>query len=190
MANTQKKDYVSDLLGQLQENPHLVVIGFNGTTHKRLEELRTKIRASSDKAPTFMILKNSLFKVAFEYHNKKNSLLTDDESTLLKSHVKGQAALMMMNEEWPAALKVIKEFAKDEEGFDFLVGMIDKHVYEQAGLTQLANLPSREELAVKIILALRSSQTRIAYGLKFNSMKLVNVLRNAADRPAAGAVEN
>lgn len=188
MANTQKKDYVSDLLGQLQAHPHLVVIGFNGTTHKRLEDLRAKLRASSEKAPTFMILKNSLFKVAFEYHNKKNNLLTDSESTQLKSHVKGQAAVMLMNDEWPSALKVIKEFAKEEEGFNFLVGMIDKNIYEEAGLTQLANLPGRDELAVKIILALRSSQTRIAYGLKFNSMKLVNVLHNAA-KAGAGAKE-
>lgn len=180
MANTVKKEYVSGLLGQLQENPHLVVVGFTNTPHKRLEELREKLRASGATS-SFMVLKNSLFRLAFHTFNKKNKIVTDEASQTLQDSVKGQSVLMLIHEDWFSALKVIKAFAKDEEGFDFRVGLVDGQVYEHAGLTQLANLPGREEIAVKIIMALKSPQTKLVYGLKFNSMKLVNVLKNAAD---------
>jgi large subunit ribosomal protein L10 len=182
MANTQKKQYVSDLMGQLQENPHLVVVGFDKTSHKRLEELRGKLQSSGEKAPSFMVLKNSLFRLAFHTFNKKNKIVSDQSSQDLQDQVKGQAALMLIHDDWLSALKTIKDFAKDEEGFDFRVGLIDGKVYEQSGLAQLASLPGREELVVKIIMALKSPQTKLVYGMKFNSMKLVNVVRNAADK--------
>lgn len=188
MANTVKKDYVSDLMGQLQENPHLVVVGFTSTSHKKLEDLREKLRASGTTS-SFMVLKNSLFRLAFYTFNKKNKVVSDEASQTLQDNVKGQAALMLINDDWLSALKVIKDFAKDEEGFEFRVGLVDGQVYEQAGLSQLASLPGRDELVVKIIMALKSPQTKLVYGLKFNSMKLVNVLKNAVDA-GKGATAN
>lgn len=181
MAQQSKKDYVAHIVSQLRENPHLVVVGFTGTTHQSLEDLRGKLRELGDNAPSFMVLKNSLFKIAFNTHNRNNQLVSDDESKNVQNQVKGQAALMLMNEDWLSAIKVIKDFAKEQEGFEFKVGLIDGKVYEETGLTQLANLPGREELATKIIGALRAPQSRVVYGLNFNSMKLINVLKNASE---------
>lgn len=185
MANTQKQAYVADLLAQLQENPHLVVVGFTTTSHRKLEDLRSKLRASGEQAPSVIVLKNSLFKIAFAYHNNKAHLIADDQSELLQSNVKGQSVLLLMNDEWMTTLKTLKDFAKDEEGFEFRVGLIDGNVYEDAGLTQLANLPSKEQLIIKLIGALKAPQSRFVYGLKFSSLQLVTVLKNASAKTPA-----
>lgn len=181
MAQQIKKDYVSDVISQLQENPHLVVVGFTGTSHQKLEELRIKLREAEGADPTFMVLKNSLFRIAFHTFNKKNKVVSDEDSTNVQAHVKGQSAMLLMNDDWLSAIKVIKDFAKTEEDFDFRVGLIDGQVYEQAGLTQLANLPSKEELVAQLVRALKAPQSRIVYGLNFGNMKLVNVLKNASE---------
>ncbi len=182
MANTSKKAYVADLVAQLQENPHLVVVGFTTTSHKRLEELRSKLYALGEQAPSIVVLKNSLFKVAFVAHNARAKRVDSAESEMLQSKIKGQSILMLMNDEWAATLKILKDFAKDEEGFEFRAGLIDGKVYQEAGLTDLANLPSKPELVARLIGALKSPQSRLVRGLKFNSMQLVTVLKNASAR--------
>lgn len=181
MANQAKKAYVDDLRTQLQNNPHLVVVGFSGIPHKQMEEFRTKLRESSDNPPSFVVLKNSLFKIAFDGFNRKNKVVSDGESLDVQNSVKGQSALMLMNEDWLSGLKTVKEFAKDIEGFEFKIGIIDGQVYADTGLKQLADLPGKEELIAKIIGALKAPQSRFVYGLNFNTMKLVNVLKNASE---------
>src|SRR3989344_1673365 len=171
MPNQQKKDYVTEVYSRLHKNPHFVLIGFEKTSHQRLEEFRGKIRESSE----LMVIKNSLFKVALQRLQKSDKTLTEADAKLVQELAKGQTMLLLIPEDWTSVLKAVHTFAKDEEGMIFRVGMIDGVVYQSDGLTNLAQLPSTEELIVKIINSLKSSHTRLVYGLQFNTIKLVNV---------------
>ncbi len=185
MPNTQKRDYVENLVSLLKENPQFVVVGFTSTKHKRLEEFRAKLRelgGQETASPHLMILKNSLFKVALEKFNAQGKVVAEAEIEKLAEHTSGQSALLFLSEDWMAGLKTFKTFAKDEEGMTFRVGLIDGVVYVEAGLAQLADLPSREQLAAQIIGSLLTPATKVAYSLKFNIMQLATVLKNAADK--------
>lgn len=185
MANTQKREYVENLVSLLKENPQFVVVGFDGTKHKKLEEFREKLRELSADASTksqLMILKNSLFKVALEKFNKNAKLVSADEIAKLAENTSGQSAVLFLSEDWITGLKTLKTFSKEEEGMKFKVGLIDGIVYIQAGLSQLADLPSKEQLIAKIIGSLRTPSTKLVYGLKFNATQLVTVLKNAAEK--------
>lgn len=183
MPSQPKKDYVSTVLKTLQDNPRFVVVGFTTTSHLRMEELRTKLRESSkSEISNLTVLKNSLFKVAFDKLNKEKGLISEAEAEQLRSQIFGQSAIMLMPEDWVGTLKEFKNFAAAEEGMVFKVGILDGQMYVEAGLKQLADLPSKDQLAVNLIMALKAPQSRLVYGLKFNTMKLANVIRNAADR--------
>jgi len=185
MANTEKRAYVASLVDSLKENPQFVVIGFGSTKHKKLEEFRAKLRALSSDASAksgMMILKNALFKVAMEKYTTEAKALNADSALKLAEGASDQSAILFLSEDWITALKTLKAFSKEEEGMQFKVGLIDGVVYEKAGLSQLADLPSKEELVVKVIWSLRAPASKLVYGLKFNAMSLVTVLKNAAEK--------
>ncbi len=180
MANQQKTSYVSDLLEKLQANPHIILVSFTTTSHKALEGFRSKLHAQEDKIE-LVVLKNSLFKIAFDKLNKKENLLSEEDSLRLQGFTKGQIALMLVQKDWSSALKVLKDFAKEDETISFQAGVIDGTVYEADGLKELANLPSKEQLIAKLIGTLKAPHSRFVYSLQFNTTKLVNVIKNAAD---------
>lgn len=190
MANQQKISYVSDLYAQLQKNPNFVLVGFEKTSHLRLEEFRVKLLnlyKDQDHTSELMVIKNSLFKVALSKLQKSDKKLSESDTKLIQDLAKGQTMLLLIPEDWVGALKEVNTFAKEEEGIVFRVGRIEGIVYESTGLQTLAKLPSKEELVIKVINSLRSSQTRLVYGLQFNTMKLVNVLKNAGEKGAGAS---
>lgn len=185
MPNTQKRAYVDNIVSLLQDNPQFVIVGFAGTTHKRLEEFRGKLRELSSQEESnlkLMILKNSLFKVALEKFNAKKRVVSVEELEKIAQGTSGQSAILFLSQNWDAGLKTFKAFAKEEEGMTFRVGLIDGVVYVEAGLTQLADLPGKEELIIKIISSLKTPSSKLVYGLKFNATQLVTVLKNAAEK--------
>lgn len=184
MPNPQKRAYVAHLVSLLQENPQFVVVGFAGTTHKRLEEFRGKLRAlNPQEGPPshLMILKNALFRIALEKFNNKGQYVSVEELEKLVTLTSGQSAILFLSQDWIGGLKTFKTFAKEEEGLQFRVGLLDGVVYIEAGLNQLADLLGKEELMAKIIASLRTPSTKLVYGLKFNVMQLVTVLKSAAE---------
>jgi len=178
MANQLKKEYVSSIFEDLQQHPHFVIVGFENTTHKRFEELRNKLRETKLNT-SFSVIKNSLFSIAFTKFNTSKKLASAEEVTLLENETRGKSALMLLPEDWTVVMKAFQTFAKDEEGLTFRVGVIDGKMYTKEGLDKLAALPGKDVLIVKIIVSLKSSQTRIVYGMNFNMMKLVHILKQA-----------
>jgi large subunit ribosomal protein L10 len=155
-----------------------------------MEEFRVKLLdlyKGKDKKSELMVIKNSLFKVALAKLQKSDEKLSEEDSQMIQDLAKGQTMLLLMPDEWATVLKEVDAFAKAEEGVVFRAGRIEGNVYEQSGLQSLAKLPSKEELVVKIIMSLRSSQTRLVYGLQYNTIKLVNVLKNAGEKGANSA---
>jgi large subunit ribosomal protein L10 len=93
--------------------------------------------------------------------------------------LKGNSALLTLPADWAASLSAFYKFAKGEGNITFKVGVIDDKVYDKNELVKLALLPSREELISKIIMSLKSPQTRLVYSMKYNMQKLAYILRNA-----------
>ena len=182
MVNQQKRTYVLDLSEKILRNPQLILVGFGATKHKKLEELRGKIREESQ----VVVLKNSLFKLAFGGYNRQVHVLSQEEGQQLIEAVKGQTILILTSGDSMRIVKAVKEFAKEDESIVFKAGIIDGVYYEEAGLKKLADLPSKNELIAKILGVLIAPQSRLVYGLRYNTTKFVHVLKQAgAHAPAS-----
>lgn len=171
MASQKKIQIVSSIVEKLQRNPNFVVVDFDSAPHQTLESLRKMLRES---ASELHVIKNSLFKVALA--KMKHADMTE------KNVLVGSTAVMTLPADWISALASFFKFTKNNEAFTFKIGLIDGMVYEKPMLEKLAQLPTREELIVKIIGSMKSSQSRVVYAMNFGMNKLVNTLKQASQK--------
>ncbi|OGK17406.1 50S ribosomal protein L10 [Candidatus Roizmanbacteria bacterium RIFCSPHIGHO2_02_FULL_40_13b] len=171
MASDIKKQIVASLKKELDASKNFVVVGFSSTTHQDLEELRAGLRAAGSR---MTVVKNSLLKVAVKQLGLTQVLENPD--------LIGSSAIITLPEDWGVALSAFQKFAKSHDTVGFKVGVIETITYGKDDLTKLATLPSKEELVVKIILSLRSSQTRVARALTYNIGQLINVVNQASKK--------
>ncbi len=171
MPNTVKRNVVSVLVEKLQKAPNFVLINFDKTPHKKLEELRASLRASQKEAVKTPLhtVKNSLFKIAAQKINKPE--VADDQA------LKGSSALLTLPSDWSESLSVFHKFAKADGTLRFKIGIIDDKVYVEKDLVKLAELPSKEILIAKILSSLKAPHSRIVRTLNFGMTKLVYVMK-------------
>ena len=166
MPSQKKIQIVSSLVDLLSSNVNFVIVDFSSDTHQAMEKLRKILR---EKSARLKVVKNSLLKVTLAKVGKKDLVAMDTA---------GKTAIMTVPEDWNEALSSFFKFARETEFFSFKIGILGRAIYDQAHLEKLALLPSRSELAVKIIMSLRTPQTRMVYAMNYNMQKLTYVLRN------------
>ncbi len=171
MPNKAKIDFVTSLTSSLTDSKNFVVIGFEKTTHKDLEELRKNLRAAGS---SMTVVKNSLFKIA--------ALKLGHTELIENFDLKGSSAVVTLPLDWTGALAAFYKFSKSNSTVGFKAGIIESKTYGKEDLLKLAQLPSKEELVVKIILALRSSHTSLVRSLNFNTQQLIRVIQAAAQK--------
>jgi large subunit ribosomal protein L10 len=171
MPSLVKREKVSSYQSRLNNSPNFVLIGFEKTTHKKMEELRKGLKTllKKDGKTKLNVIKNSIFSIAL----KKNKLDTMFPEDILK----GQLALLNLAGDWMEGLSVYHSYAKKEETLVFKGGILDGVYYGKEDLLKLAQLPSKSELVSMIIRSLKSSQTRLVFTLNYPMMRLVNVLK-------------
>lgn len=173
MPNQKKVSAVSLLVQTLEKHPNFVLVSFGSTPHKKLEELRRALKdAQQDGVASLHTVKNSLLKVAAKKIGKPE--VADGEV------IKGQSAVLAMEGDWTATLKAFFTFGKNAEGLVFKSGVVDGKVYFKDDLVRLAQLPGKNELIAKILMSLKSPQTRLVRSMNFGMQKLVMVLNAKA----------
>ena len=86
---------------------------------------------------------------------------------------------------WFLALAVAAAFAKENEKFVILGGVVGSTVLDPEGVKSLATMPSLDELRAKILGLLNAPATRIAGVLQAPAGQLARVIRAHADKDAA-----
>lgn len=171
MPNLIKKNFVTTLIEKLINTPNFVLINFDKTPHKKLEELRSTLRSAQKNAikTPLHTVKNSLFKIAAAKINKPEVASTEV--------LKGSSALLTLPADWSASLSAFYKFAKNEESLRFKVGLIDDKVYLEKDLVKLAELPSKDVLIAKILSSLKAPHVRIVRSMTYNMTTLVYVMK-------------
>lgn len=161
MNRTEKKEWVStanEIFGGAQI---VIVTHYQGLTVAEISALRAKVREAG---AGFKVTKNRLAKRALE-------------GTVYEPLVEmfsGPTAIAYSDDP-VAAAKVIAGFAKDNEKLVMLGGAFGEQVLDQAGIKQLATLPSLDELRGKIVALLNTPATRIAGVLQAPAGQLARV---------------
>lgn len=176
MPNQKKIKALSELIEKIKQAPHFVLVNFEKTSHQKLEELRKSLNRLENNASLacrqtgFKVIKNSLFKIAAKRIKKEK--LAEDEV------LKGHSALLTLPKDWSSSLSVFYQFAKSQGGLSFKIGIIDNQVYQKQELIKLSELPSKSALIAKLAFVLKSPQIKTIYAMKFNMIKLINIIKN------------
>jgi large subunit ribosomal protein L10 len=171
MPNQKKLEKKEELQKLITDKKNFVLVKFESTPHKRLEDLRKILRK---KTARFTVIKNTLFEKALEALIEVNQSLKSIKEKFLP--LKQKSALITFDGDWVEGLSAFYQFAKEEKSLSFKFGFLDDVVYEPASLLRLSTLPSKQELLAKIIGSLKSPSSRLVYSLKFSPLRLVTLI--------------
>jgi|SRR3989344_2669603 len=168
MPSLKKIKTVDRLADTLRQTPHYILLNFSTTSHKKLEEIRKKIRI--EKESRIQIVKNSLLQIAARKAHKKE--LTDPKA------IRGPSALLTLPLEWSRTLTTLYHYIKTDKTISFKIGLIDNVVYTEDQLTRIAQLPAKNVLLSTIIRTLKNPHTRFIFSMRWNMIRLVHVIKN------------
>jgi len=158
MNKEQKKNYISEMETQFQDNEAILVTHYQGLTMSQLDGLRAEMR---DHGIRFQITKNRITKLALEKTKCKD----------LSNLFVGPTAVAFSNDAIMSA-RILSKFAKTNENLKLLGGIMGSDVLDQAGLQNVANLPTLNEARANIVGILAASASKFVSILLARSEKM------------------
>jgi len=161
MNKEQKKNYISEMETQFQNNEAVMVTHYQGLTMSQLDELRGQMREHGIK---FTITKNRITKIALEKTKCKE----------LSNLFTGATAVAFSNDAIISA-RILSKFAKTNESLKLLGGIMGNEVLDQAAVQNVANLPTLDEARANIVGILATPASKLVSILLARSEKMSNL---------------
>src|SRR4051812_20555556 len=131
MKKSEKEQLVVELKEKIEGASALYYTDFTGLNVKRMTELRRRLRKANVE---YVVIKNTL------------ALRAVNESGLVGERLRGPTGLVMAKDP-VAAAKLLTDFAKENEQRPSVKGgMFEGRALDAKQVTQLANMPSREQM--------------------------------------------
>ncbi len=135
MKRADKEQLVTELRDKIEGAKALYFTDFTGLNVKRMTELRRRLRRAGVE---YVVIKNTL------------ALRAVNESGLMGTRLRGPTGLVVTGDPVTAA-KLITDFAKENEQKPvFKGGMLDGQAIDEAQVTKLATMPSREQMLAEL----------------------------------------
>lgn len=148
---SDKKAVVSEVSAQVAQTQTLVLAEYRGIQVGEMTQLRVKAR---EQGVYLRVLKNTLARRAVE-----GTVFAD-----LSSEMTGPL-IYSMSEDAVAAAKVLQDFAKGNDKLVIKCGSYAGKQLDKAGVTALANIPSREVLLSQLMGLMQSPVASFARAL-------------------------
>jgi large subunit ribosomal protein L10 len=165
LTREQKKNYISEITAQFENSKAVMVTHYQGLTMTQLDELRAQMR---EHGIIFKITKNRITKLALEKTKCKDlsDLFTGPTAVAF-----GEDAIM--------SARILSKFAKDNENLKLIGGIMDNEVLDQAGVQNVASLPTLDEARANIVGILNAPTSKLvsillAYSEKMSSLSAEN----------------
>ena len=158
MNKEQKKNYISEMEAQFQNNEAVLVTHYQGLTMSQLDDLRNQMR---EHGIVFKITKNRITKLALEKTKCKN----------LSNLFSGATAVAFSNDAIISA-RILSKFAKENQSLKLLGGIMGDEVLDHAALQNVANLPTLDEARAKIVGILATPASKFVSILLARSEKM------------------
>ena len=158
MNKEQKKDYITEITTQFENSKAIMVTHYQGLTMTQLDDLRSKMR---EHGIVFKITKNRITKLALEKTKCKDltDLFTGPTAVAF-----GEDAIM--------SARILSKFAKDNENLKLIGGIMDNEVLDQAGVQNVASLPTLDEARANIVSILNAPASKLISILLAHSEKM------------------
>ncbi|MCP3941937.1 MAG: 50S ribosomal protein L10 [Desulfobacteraceae bacterium] len=169
---SQKKVVVERLSAQLADSETTMLIDYKGLDVLKMTELRMKLR---DAGVQIEVVKNTLLSRASE----------GSDTALMKDLFKGPNAIVISAQDPVAPAKVLVDFAKDNDKLEIKAGTLAGKLLSVEEITQLAKMPSKEELLTKLVCTLNAVPTSFVTVISGVPRAFVNVLNAIKDQKDA-----
>jgi len=164
--NDKKKD-LEQLKKTLAENKNIFVTSYEKMTVKQDFELRKSIRAAGG---NYSVVKNNLADKASEGTSSHDVL----------GQLKGMTSLAYTAKDPVALAKALQKYAKENSQFTFKAGIVEGRVIDIKAISDLANMPPKEEIYAKLLYLINATSTRLVTSINGVGRNLAIVLDQAA----------
>jgi len=152
LTRQQKEDQVAELHDRFGRATSVFVADYSGLSVIQLEVLRSGLRKAEGSESEFRVAKNSVLRLACEGGPAEG----------LKEHFTGTTSIAMSFGEPVALAKTLIDYANENEAFEIRIGLLDGQVLEPKEISNLATLPSLDELRGKIVGLLQAPAGKLA----------------------------
>ncbi len=150
MAKVELKKPVIDEISEVVKDAQgVVLVDYRGLTVEQDTILRKQLREAG---VTYKVYKNTMMNFAFKG--------TDFEA--LAPHLEGPSAIAVSKEDATAPARIIVKFAKEAPSLELKAGVIEGVLYDAKGISEVAKIPSREELISRLLGSLQSPVANFA----------------------------
>ena len=132
-----KQPIVAEISESIKEAQSVVLVDYRGLTVEQDTKLRKQLRQAGI---TYKVYKNTMMNFAFKG--------TDFEA--LAPYLEGPSAIAISTEDATAPARELCKFAKEAPKLEVKGGVVEGVAYDAAGISEIAKIPSREELLSKL----------------------------------------
>lgn len=166
-SRAKKEKIVAGLLEKVNRAKGMVFTGYQGLTHKQLENLKKKVQVLD---ADFVATKNTLIKLALSGSQTFNSQL----STL---SLKDATATLFLYGDPIMPLKELAKMIKELNLPSIKFGILDGAQMTSEQLLKLSTLPTREVLLTQLVIGLKSPISGLHRSLLWNIQEFVMTLK-------------
>lgn len=144
-----KQPIVEAISSEIKDAQSAVLVDYRGLTVAQDTELRKQLREAGI---IYKVYKNTMIKRAIE----------GTEFEGLGDCLEGPSAIAISKDDATAPARILCKFAKTADKLELKGGVVEGKIFDIAGLTELAKIPSREELLSKLLGSIQSPITNFA----------------------------
>ena len=168
MSRSEKASIVDGLSSRLESAPFVALADYRGISVAEVTDLRAKLK---DAGVHYEVIKNKLAKRAIEG--------TDLEA--LADMLQGMTTWIISGEDPIAAAKLLKAETKGlikDEKFTIKGGFFDGEIIDSKGVSDVAELPSKDELFAMLLGLLQKGPQQVLGVVQAPARDLVTLLKN------------
>jgi large subunit ribosomal protein L10 len=158
-----KKKEIDALRQDLERSKNLFVTGYEKLKVSQDFELRKVVRGAGG---SYRVVKNNLAELASE-GTPAGQVLKD---------LRGMTSVAYTTNDPVALAKALTGYAKANPSFTFKAGIVEGRVIDIKAITELANLPSKDEIFAKLLYLINAPAQRLATAINAVGRNLASVL--------------
>jgi len=165
LTRQQKQEIINDLKEKISCQKAMVFVDFTGLKVKNLSDLRKKLRESNS---LIKVSKKTLLKIALE----------DFNSSLVQKigELKGELGIIFGFGDEILPAKTVYNFSLENKNLKVLGGFFEGKFIEKEVVIELAQIPTKEELLVRLVGSVSAPISNFINVLQGNIKGLVCVL--------------
>lgn len=176
ISKDRKEELVAQYVELLNESRAVFITEYTGLNVKDINELRQEVRKAEG---AFHVTKNTLLRNALEQADRP----------VPEALLSGQVATGFALKEAPTLAKTLTDFAKNQNKLVIKGAILGSNILTAEQVSDLAKLPSRDELRAQIIGLLSAPAQNVAQVIASGVRQVVNVVDAYAKKDGEGSAE-